>query len=386
MACSTETGTKESEEEWRGQDVIVIGGDDETGPLLEHSSKPTQIENLRLLDKALEEIGTGKYQKKLLLLAMFSIFVDVSERALTSLLYVEFNKEWHVPPRKMAIVGSLSAVGTMGGSLFFGWFSDRYGRTTAFRFTLISSTLIGLLSSFAPSVMLYALTRLFLGFMSAGNILVCSALLIESVPSSERGRYVAITGFSWGIAHFVMDALAWIVFPLAGWRWMMRITAMVFIPVVLFVKFVEESPRFHVEKGDLVSAVSTVKIIASSNGKQCPDFFCEDNLYRHSKKPDYAPAKSCTSCNMLCTRRHLVLILPLVLVWFCNQFGMGAYGFLPFELKKYLGGDQIHFITALVMSASGIFGTFVNIYFVQRLPRLMILRVGLVATTFSPYA
>ncbi|CAK9100752.1 Synaptic vesicle 2-related protein (SV2-related protein) [Durusdinium trenchii] len=360
--------------EWRhsrkakaGGDVGSVGGDHRRSGL---------VVNLRLLDRAMDEVGVGRYQRIVLVLACFGVFVDVSQTSLVSLLFIEFRREWKATPEDLAVIEAFATSGVLLGNVAFGFLGDRLGRMRLFAATLVACAAAGLASSFTNSVLTFSLCRLVLGCAAGGNGVLCNALLLECVPSRDRGRFTVMTGISFGLAHLVMVGLAWVFFPTLGWRWVLRMAAVLVVPVLLLLRFVSESPRFLVSVRQFGPAEHVVRKIAATNGRPIPSYFNVDNLVWNEDHFGAArPTKGPSVLGALCFgRRNRRVLLPLCAVWFTHYFASGVFSFLPFELKRAIGGKQVPYITACVMSAAGLAATLVNLVMVTRFRRITIIR------------
>ncbi|GBG29673.1 Solute carrier family 22 member 6 [Hondaea fermentalgiana] len=352
------------------------------------SEKTSKTANLRLLDQAIDEIGVGAYQRRLLVLAGFSLFIDVSEGALLSLLYVEFESLWHVAAPDLAVIGAFGALGMMLGSFFWGLLADAFGRRHAFRATLIICVMGGLISSFAGSVLQFAWARLILGFGAGGNLIICQSLLLESSPQRVRGQYVVLSGVSFGVAHLVMVSLAWFLFPRIGWRHMIRFISLLFVPAIAQLAFFVESPRHHIQHGQFHQAVAAVKFIAKANAKTCPSYFNVANLEWSARENATAAKAPRMPWMAQRTRRRKRLLRvrklgPLLLVWLLMAISSGIFQFLPLELRAYFGGGQAHYLTACVLSLAGLAGTFVNYHVVKQVPRRRAIFCGALSLAVS---
>jgi len=373
-------------------------GDGENSSLLEEQpaqrrSKRGRERQLELLDRALEEtFGSGKYQRRLLAVSAFSIFVDASEGALSPMLYVEFQREWGVALNELAVIGASSSAGLMMGSLLVGLLADRFGRATGFVWSLVAVALFGYISSMAVNVATFAASRFFVGVAAGGNFVTSSALLFEAVPKPVRGRYVMMTGIAFGVTHLLTVGIAWAFFPTIGWRWAIRILALLALPVLYIFRDVRETPRFHVVSSRFEEAVDTVRHIASENGVPNPLFLsakelrqCQSDQQQHSGA---ALGRQSTYNAMLeaFSSKKLRVLAPLVAVWFLVAFSNGIVQFLPLEIEKFTGKFNVQFIVGIVLSLSALLATAINVTVVDRVGRRVVICVGCCVASVSTYS
>jgi len=324
----------------------------------------SQFQSYHLLDEAIEELGVGRYQRIVFWLSIATLFLNTSELSLTPLLFVEFTTEWHVSATKLALVGSLAHLGNLAGGIFFGWFSDTYGRVRGIMPTLFASIVIGFASSFAHDVICFSLFRMFLAFFIQGLHIMTNILLVESVPTSSQASMVVQSSVAVSISHAMMVLLAWLLFPTMGWRFVLQMVAVFSIPVFFLAMHVTESPRYYIMKGDGAHAEECIRFIAKKNGKKSPAYFCSENLVRTRQE---------SRCR--CFRsKDLLTLLPIGLVWMTLSIGSGLLGFLPMELKRFLGGTETAYIVALVLALSNFIATGLNLYCIRSFRRITMIQ------------
>ena len=230
---------------------------------------PPMVDGYRLLDAALDEIGPGAFQHRLLVLTAVGHFVEAAESSLLGILLPILQADFLCSDFDLAMVGSLTAIGMMMGSIFFGWFANIMGRRLSYQISLLFCVLFGLFSSFAPSIQAFAGLRLGLGFGYGGNLVASSTLLLEFSPKSVRARYANVCGIAFGLGAVFVVGLAWGVVPILGWRWLVRIAAIFALPALLALPFIPESPRFYIMHSDSEAALASIRRVAQVNMQVC---------------------------------------------------------------------------------------------------------------------
>ncbi len=347
--------------------------------------------NLSLLDDALEDMGCKKYQNRVLAVAFLAMFADHTESAMQSLLFLEFQKDWNSSAEQLALISSLSSVGAMAGALTLGVVADRYGRTYAFGAILSVCLLVGMISSFSTSVAFFAICRLFISFSASGAGVICNALLLETTPNSRRAQYILFTSLAFGAAHLVMGLLAWLLFPLIGWRWVTRISAAFFIPVAFIFSSITESPRFYLVKGNNKETMRVVEHIARTNKVVVPDYISVYSLesnYSASTSQKVKRREERTTCYKSITRtlrqsRNIRVMIPLLITWGLLGMGNSFMPFIPLELKKHIKGSSVPFTTTIIGSIAGITATLGTVLVVRRIARRSLIQIGLFGTSLS---
>ncbi|CAG8487355.1 20589_t:CDS:2 [Gigaspora margarita] len=217
---------------------IPASNSDETTQLPSH-----KVTRQLALDKIVNKIGMGKFQKQLSM-----------------------------------------ALGMMIGALFWGVLSDAYGRKKAFNFTLLFTALFGILSAFSQSFFQLCILLFLTGFSVGGNMPVDGALFLEFIPKTHQYLLTSLSVF-FSFGAVLTSILAYLVLPQNscidssgktcnvgeqnnGWRYILGIlgllTFIMFICRILFFRL-QESPKFLISQDHIHDAVVVLRKIAIIN-------------------------------------------------------------------------------------------------------------------------
>jgi MFS family permease len=339
---------------------------------------PHDSKGYRALDHCLDEIGVGRFQYQLLALSAFGHFVEAAEYSLLGLMLPLLSEEFQPKSQtELAVIGSLTGVGMICGTLFFAQFSNMYGRRMAYQLSLAICVLFGLISSFATSIVGFAVTRGGLGFGYGGNLVSATTLLMEFTPSSHRAKFMNVSGIAFAIGGLFVVGLAWGVVPQRGigWRWLLRIVALCSLPTLLLLPFIPESPRFYVMRRRPKDALEVVKRIAASNKKNLPRYATEEGFTLHSEPLSIHSQFVRISESWKTT-------LPLALVWFVHSFASAITSFIPLEIQKRdPSKKEAKYEISLVLSLGALVGSVILYFSSSRFGRLTQLRFGLLFTS-----
>ncbi|KAB5554888.1 major facilitator superfamily domain-containing protein [Coniochaeta sp. 2T2.1] len=273
-----------------GQDIATKANDDGTGMLL-MSAAEYSIEGLRrevrrggkgrtwteyelkskLINKAIQDIGMGRYNWQLFVLCGFGWFADNLWLQGVSLTLPSLSAEFDVSEKTVRYTTSSLFVGLCFGSFFWGIGSDIMGRRIAFNLTLLIAAVFGTASSYASTwggvCVLYGA----LGFGVGGNLPVDGSLFLEFLPDASSSLLTLLSVW-WPIGQLVSSLFAW--FFIAhwpaeeGWRYFVFtigvVTFAMFI-VRFFVFRLFESPKYLLSRGRQAEAVAVVHGIAYRN-------------------------------------------------------------------------------------------------------------------------
>src|SRR6202011_417762 len=140
--------------------------------------------------------------------------------------------------------------GAVLGALLFGYVTDRLGRKRLFFITVAVYLTATGLSAFSWSFASYALFRALTGAGIGGEYAAVNSAIDELIPARVRGRVdLMINGSYW--AGAALGAAATLVlldpnrFPISlGWRLAFAIGATLGLIVILFRRWIPESPRW----------------------------------------------------------------------------------------------------------------------------------------------
>jgi MFS family permease len=173
-------------------------------------------------------------------------------------------------------VGTIYLLGEVGGALFFGWLSDKWGRKNLFMITLAVYLAGGLLTACTAGkgfgwVLWLDASRFIAGMGIGGEYAAINSAIDELIPAKYRGRVdIAVNGSYWagatiatlltvGVVNNLSASISWRVAFLLG-------PALAF--VILFVrKNLPESPRWLLMHGRVDEAEAAVKEIEDEAAK-----------------------------------------------------------------------------------------------------------------------
>lgn len=255
--------------------------DIDDGTLPKGTFDPVYEAKARVLNRAIREIGMGRYQWQLFVVIGFGWASDNLWPIVTSLILGPASNEFGAsrPP----ILTLAQNIGLLVGAIFWGFGCDIFGRRWGFNLTIGLTSIFGLVAAGSPN---FAAICTFAALWSVGvggNLPVDSAIFLEFLPASHQ-FLLTILSVDWALAQLLANLVAW---PLLGnltceegttctkennmgWRYFM--IAMGGIAMFMFIsRFVfftiYESPKFLMSRGKDAEAVAVVHEVARRNGK-----------------------------------------------------------------------------------------------------------------------
>ncbi|KAF2244005.1 sugar transporter-like protein, partial [Trematosphaeria pertusa] len=248
----------------------------------EGSLDPVYEAKAKLLNKAIQDIGMGRYQWQLFIVIGFGWASDNLWPIVTSLIFTPVKNEFQ--PTRAPYLTLSQNIGLLAGAIFWGFGCDVFGRRWAFNLTIGITAVFGLIAAGSPN---FAAVGVFAALWSVGvggNLPVDSAIFLEFLPQSHQWL-LTVLSIDWALAQVFATLVAW---PLLGnmtcqetdtdctkgenmgWRYFMIVMGcvamlMFFLRFVCFTIF--ESPKYLMGKGQDDAAVKIVHEVARRNGK-----------------------------------------------------------------------------------------------------------------------
>ncbi|WVR07882.1 hypothetical protein IAU60_004925 [Kwoniella sp. DSM 27419] len=270
--------TKSEVEKSPGGKVVELGTDEDAAI---DGVDPVYAAKARVLNRAIQDIGMGRYQWQLFFCVGFGWAQDNLWPIVTSLILTPITNEFGVgrPP----LLTLAQNIGLLAGAIFWGFGCDIFGRKWGFNLTLGVTAVFGMISASSPNFAAIGVFAALWSFGVGGNLPVDSAIFLEFLPRSHQYLLTVLSIF-WAFAQLLATLIAW---PLLGnltcqegevctrsgnmgWRYfvitMGGIALIMFI--IRFVFFtIYESPKYYMGKGRDEDAVRIVHEVARRNGK-----------------------------------------------------------------------------------------------------------------------
>lgn len=321
-------------------------------------------------EEAIERIGMGRFQKKLMLLCGLSWAADAMEILLIAFVLPIAGQEWKLSNAQKGLLGTIIFIGMLFGAFFWGRLSDKIGRKTGFVATVAIFSVFGLASAFSPNFVWLMVLRGLTGFGVGGMLPVDYSIFAEYLPASKRGRYLVYLESFWALGSIAAAGLSWLVIPLWGWRAVLAISAIPGILIFFIRRNVPESPRFLMVKGRTAEARQVLDLVAAENGIDLSGVTIESPP---------APVASPTSDLLRPELRRTTLLLWVM--WFFISLGYyGVFTWLPNYFKATGMALLPVYQNAFILALAQLPGYFSAAYFVEKWGRRTTLGVYLIAS------
>jgi putative MFS transporter len=272
------------------------------------------------VDEAIERIGVGRFQWRLLFVNGLVWASDAMEVLIIGFVLPAITLLWGLSPAQAGLVAAATFAGMFVGAWGWGAAADRIGRRRVFLLTVLLDAVFGLASALAPNLWFLLVLRFLTGTAIGGTLPVDYAVMAEFLPARARGRFLVYLESFWAVGTIVVALLAWAIIPALpeqGWRWLLAASALPGVLGYWLRRGVPESPRYLLVQGREAEARAVLGHVARENGVDLP-------LGRLSVPPASAERASIWSKPL--ARRTVLLSL----VWFALALGYyGIFTWLP---------------------------------------------------------
>ncbi|TFK67240.1 MFS general substrate transporter [Pluteus cervinus] len=334
---------------------------------------PVYEAKTRVLNKAIQEIGMGKYQYLLFVVAGFGWFADSVWPLISGLILAPVVAEFKFNGPLLSLAAN---VGLLVGAIFWGLGCDIWGRRWSFNVTLLIAGVFGLAAGGSADFLTLASLVAVNGVGVGGNLPVDSAVFLDLVPASHQ-YLLTIMSIWWCLGQLVISLvsmvpwtfiavsmtyiqLAW---PLIanfscpadaktctrsenmGWRYLIftlgGLTLLLW-GIRFFLFTLLESPRYLIGVGKDDEAVAVIRKMAEFNSTKS-NLSVEALVQAGGPKKESEPAKNVISKTSIFALDHIKALFAtkkmaystslLISIWGIIGLASTLYNsFLPFLL------------------------------------------------------
>ncbi|MBW3576184.1 MAG: MFS transporter [Actinobacteria bacterium] len=308
------------------------------------------------IQDAIDDIGFGPFQRKLMLVAGLTWAADAAEVLLIAFALPDITREFGLDSLQASLIVTATFLGMLVGAWFWGNISDRIGRRTGFQLTVLIFAVFGAVSALAPNALWLAILRAITGFGLGGALPLDFSLFAEYLPSQRRGRYLVLLESFWALGTIVAAGLAWLLVPTVGWRPLLASTGVAAFLVLWIRAQIPESPRYLATAGRLDEARAVLAKVAEANDRPTPPL--------EEAVPATRPATTPATLWEPRFRRRTTM---LWLAWF--GISLGYYGMFTWLPSVFVGRGFTFLDTfqyTFILALAQIPGYFSAAYLVER--------------------
>ncbi|XP_050356078.1 uncharacterized protein LOC126777171 [Nymphalis io] len=154
-------------------------------------------------------------------------------------------------------------VGSIFGNLFFGWFSDRYGRRPTILLMIVLEVPLAIAASFPGNYWTYIALRVAGGLFFPALYQLPFILALELMPPARRTYTGIVVGMLFASGMCLLALLAYL---LRDWFYLSLATSIPFVLLFGYYWLIPESPRWLVGRGRIADAEKVLRNLAKRNG------------------------------------------------------------------------------------------------------------------------
>ena len=144
------------------------------------------------LEAIVDSSPLGSWQITIIVICALVAVVDGFDTQSIALVAPAIAAAWHVAPSRFGMVFGAGLFGSLIGALVFGTCADRFGRRPALLVAVALFAATTLVTPFASSLPVLAITRLVTGVGLGGALPNIISLTSEYAPEKLRGTLVAL--------------------------------------------------------------------------------------------------------------------------------------------------------------------------------------------------
>jgi MFS family permease len=217
--------------------------------------------------RRLDTVGWNRVHTAITAALGIGWLLDAFEVTIVNNLIGAFRDLYHLTNLQASWILSIWFVGIMIGAYLFGYLADRFGRRRLFLLTLLLYGIFTFLTAFAWGYESFMALRLLTAVGVGAEYAAINAAISEFIPARHRGKTNATVMNFWSVGA-ILAALVTLYLlnnlpPEVGWRAAFGFGALIALSVGLVRRYIPESPRWLLTRGNEASAQAVVEHIES---------------------------------------------------------------------------------------------------------------------------
>jgi SP family arabinose:H+ symporter-like MFS transporter len=279
---------------------------------------------------------------------------------------------WGLDSTLHGLAISMALWGTVIGSMFGGWPSEKYGRKATLLWIGILYLVSALGSGLAPEVYSFMLFR-FIGGLGVGISTVAAPMFISEIaPPKYRGRLTGMFQFNIVFGILIAYLSNSLISELGdtAWRWMLGVEA---FPALIFAVLcigLPESPRWLiVHNNNRLRGLDVLRKVNSS--------FSEKQLVALVTEIESSGKQKTSSHNFFSKKLLRPISLAFFIAFFNQLSGINAILYFAPRIFEMTGLEsQTALLQSIGIGVTNVIFTFVGLWLIDRLGRRTLLYIG----------
>jgi len=209
---------------------------------------------LNKIDQIMDDAGYNCEVWRVFILVSLCILVEGMYFPTFALIFVPFQIHFNISRFEVSMVAAVMFITVSIGSFSAGFFTAKFKRTTIIISTLGGVLICSLFMGFIDNVYSFALFRCLLGFFMGVNIPIACCILVEYLPLHLRSFMQSAVWITFNIGFLIVLLIGFISMPNLEASKVLHLNyysaIVVAIVIILFIFFLNDSPRSLVLNGD----------------------------------------------------------------------------------------------------------------------------------------
>lgn len=161
-------------------------------------------------------------------------------------------------------------VGIMCGATLMGVLSDKYGRLISFKVAILVLIVSSIVCTFSPNVLVFAITRFFVGFGAIGSCVAGYVYTLEMIDKKYRVVVAQVVQCTYSVGFMIFALIGYLD---REWRSLnLILCALLIPPFIIYLRMGGESPRWLLSQNRGKELKKLIYQMASANNKDLKQF------------------------------------------------------------------------------------------------------------------
>jgi AAHS family 4-hydroxybenzoate transporter-like MFS transporter len=328
------------------------------------------------VNETIERIGVRRLGVLVVALCFGMMISDGYDFASLAVAVPAILRNWHVTPKAMGVVFSVTFIGLLVGSLFYGWLADRFGRKFTIVFGTLNFGIPVLLTVWAGNPTELAVLRFVAGIGMGGVVPIAYTLVSDYAPRRSRSTVTVITNIGYSVGAALTGTVAAALIPHYGWQSLFVLGGCFSLVMALVLIFaLPESPRYLALKNPgSASLRKLMQRLLPEETITATTVFVPGDLQEKQTK---AGSKDNFLQLFYGPRRPATILLWLLFIADALSFFFLA-SWLPVVMERQGVAPQIASLTQSLFIFMGITGGFIIMRFIDRYGPIVVLILPIV--------
>ncbi|AGO60574.1 major facilitator superfamily MFS_1 [Ferroplasma acidarmanus Fer1] len=371
------------------------------------------VEEISMYDISRKELDKIEKSNKvfsiIILLVVFGTFFDAIEQYNAGYAASGVSSVFHISASVISTQVEFITFGFMAvGAVIAGYMGDNLGRRFLYSFNLGIYAIGALISALSVNYSMFLFGRIVVGLGLGGEVAIGLTLISEIMPTRVRSQLTGAVNVGPGFGIFAVAILALIFIgpyeqifggSKLAWRWFLGILILPALLILLYRRYIPETPRFLISKGRQDEAFAVIKMLSENKLiplKKLKNYYKVDDLRQQYNYIGLKPINEKPKTRELFAGKYARRSLLLFILSFIT-FGTSASFTIIYPEIFTSVATALHlsstFTLTTIVNFGTLLGTFTAVFLATKNRKILISTLGILAiigagltVTFHSYA